>query len=501
MSDLLSTLRNQGVKPLGITADSRKVEAGSLFLAYPGELADGRNFIAHAISQGAAAVFWERDGFQWKSEWQVANMAMDNLRAASGFIADSFYGQPSKRLWMIGVTGTNGKTSCSHWLAQTLNYLGRKTAVIGTLGNGFPYPLSPGSLPHAGERDTVALHALSEAINTTPDPILLHGMLADYLKQGAGAVVMEVSSHGLDQGRVNGMHFDIALFTNLSRDHLDYHGDMAAYGAAKKKLFDWPGLGCAVLNSDDAFGREIAESLIKQDKRVLTYGLNGGEVRGSKLHLSEQGLSMQVSTPHGQASLQAALLGRFNAYNLLAVLATLLASDVGLEQAIGAISQIRPVAGRVQQLGGGTQPLVVIDYAHTPDALEKVLLALREQTKGKLHCVFGCGGNRDQGKRPLMGEAVSRLADKAIVTSDNPRHENPAEIISAVVVGMRGGYRIEPDRATAIAYAINAAKPGDVVLIAGKGHEEYQEIAGVKHPFSDLQVVRQALQQYRSIEA
>ncbi len=482
MTDILSTLKNRGVKPLGVTADSRKVQAGSLFLAYPGEHADGRSFVAQAISQGAAAVLWERAGFEWNPEWQVANLPIDDLRAATGFIADSFFGQPSKQLWMIGVTGTNGKTSCSHWLTQALNHLGRKTAVIGTLGNGFP-------------------NGLSEAINTTPDPILLHGMLADYLKQGASAVVMEVSSHGLDQGRVNGVHFDIALFTNLSRDHLDYHGEMAAYGAAKKKLFDWDGLGCAVLNSDDAFGKEVADNLAKQGKRVVTYGLNSGEVHGSELRFSEQGLSMLVSTPYGEGSLQAALLGRFNAYNLLAVLATLLASDVSLEQAIAAISQIKPVAGRMQQLGGGKKPLVVIDYAHTPDALEKVLLTLRELAKGKLACVFGCGGNRDQGKRPLMGEVASRLADKVIVSSDNPRFENPAEIISAIVAGMHGDYQAEPDRAMAIAQAISAAKPGDVVLIAGKGHEEYQEIAGVKHPFSDQQLAKQALQQYRGGEA
>jgi len=482
MSDILLTLKSQGVNPLGITADSRKVQIGSLFLAYPGEHTDGRNFISQAISQGAAAVLWERDGFAWNPEWRVVNLAVDGLRATTGFIADSFYGQPSKQLWMIGVTGTNGKTSCSHWLAQALNHLGRKTAVIGTLGNGFP-------------------NGLSAAINTTPDPILLHGVLADYRKQGAGAVVMEVSSHGLDQGRVNGVHFDIALFTNLSRDHLDYHGDMATYGAAKKKLFDWNGLGCAVLNSDDAFGKEIAESLVKQGKRVVTYGLSSGEVRGSELRFSEQGLSMLVSTFYGQASLQASLLGRFNAYNLLAVLATLLASEISLEQAIEAIAQIKPVAGRMQQLGGGKQPLVVIDYAHTPDALEKVLLALREQTKGKLHCVFGCGGDRDQGKRPLMGTVASRLADAVIVTSDNPRNEKPEAITSAIVAGMDGDYQIEPDRATAIACAINAAKPGDVVLIAGKGHEDYQEIAGMQHPFSDQQVVKQALQQYRSGEA
>ena len=474
MSAPLSTLAEQGVKAADITADSRKVQTGSVFLAYPGEYADGRQYIQHAINQGAAAVLWERDGYQWNPQWQLPNVAVDSLRSEAGMIANDFYGQPSQRLWMIGVTGTNGKTSCSHWLAQALSALGRKTAIVGTLGNGFP-------------------GALSAAINTTPDPILLHGMLADYLKQGAAAAAMEVSSHGMDQGRVNGVHFDIAVLTNLSRDHLDYHGDMAAYAAAKKQLFYWDGLSCSVLNSDDELGSEIAQDLLGQGKRVLTYGLESGEVRGSQLRFSEQGLAMQVDAPFGQAQLQAGLLGRFNAYNLLAVLATLLASDVSLQQAVNVLTQVQPVAGRMQQLGGGNQPLVVIDYAHTPDALEKVLIALREQTKGRLLCVFGCGGNRDQGKRPLMGEVACRLADEVIVTSDNPRHENPAGIIAAIVSGMYGNYQIERDRAAAITLAIKAAKPGDIVLVAGKGHEDYQDVAGVKYPFSDQEVVKQLL--------
>lgn len=474
MSAPLSTLAEQGVKAADITADSRKVQTGSVFLAYPGEYADGRQYIQHAINQGAAAVLWERDGYQWNPEWQLPNVAVDSLRSEAGMIANDFYGQPSQRLWMIGVTGTNGKTSCSHWLAQALSALGRKTAIVGTLGNGFP-------------------GALSAAINTTPDPILLHGMLADYLKQGAAAAAMEVSSHGLDQGRVNGVHFDIAVLTNLSRDHLDYHGDMDAYASAKKQLFYWDGLSCSVLNSDDELGSEIAQDLLGQGKRVLTYGLESGEVRGSQLRFSEQGLAMQVDTPFGQAQLQAGLLGRFNAYNLLAVLATLLASDVSLQQAVNVLTQVQPVAGRMQQVGGGNQPLVVIDYAHTPDALEKVLIALREQTKGRLLCVFGCGGNRDQGKRPLMGEVACRLADEVIVTSDNPRHENPAGIIAAIVSGMYGNYQIERDRAAAITLAIKAAKPGDIVLVAGKGHEDYQDVAGVKYPFSDQEVVKQLL--------
>jgi UDP-N-acetylmuramoyl-L-alanyl-D-glutamate--2,6-diaminopimelate ligase len=481
MSSLLSQLSAQGVGVKTLTADSRQVTAGSLFLAYPGEHADGRKFIAQAIHQGATAVAWENESFEWDTQWQVPNIAIDGLRALAGEVADEFYGHPSKRLWMIGVTGTNGKTSCSYWLAQTLEALGRKTAVIGTLGNGF-----------ADNRNG----ALSSAINTTPDPILLHGLLADYLRQGAAAIAMEVSSHGLHQGRVNGVHFDIAIFTNLSRDHLDYHGDMESYGAAKRKLFDWGALRCAVLNTDDTFGAGIAADMAANATKVLTYGLESGEIRGSRLQFSDQGLSMHVDTPFGRADVQASVFGRFNAYNLLAVLATLLASDVELQDAVAALSKISPVSGRMQQLGGGVKPVVVIDYAHTPDALEKILSALREQVRGSLTCVFGCGGDRDAGKRPMMGEVVSRLADKAIVTSDNPRSEQPSDIISAITTGMHGHYEVEPDRAEAIAHAINSASAGDIVLIAGKGHENYQEIAGVRHPFSDQQVAAHVLNSY-----
>ena len=480
MTGELSALNQQGIKFDSITADSRQVKAGSVFLAYPGETADGRSYIAQAIAQGAAAVLWERSGFDWKPEWQLPNFPVHGLRARAGYIADDFYEQPSRQLWMVGVTGTNGKTSCSQWLAQALTAIGRKTAVIGTLGNGYP-------------------GALSHAINTTPDPIMLHGLLADYHRQGAAAVAMEVSSHGLDQGRVNGVHFDVALFTNLTRDHLDYHGDMQSYAAAKRKLFDWPGLGSAVLNTDDAFGREVAVALRQQGRQVLTYGLDDGDVRGVALQFDEQGLTMHVDTPYGSAEVKAALLGRFNAYNLLAVLATLLVSNVSLAQAANAIANLRPVSGRMQQLGGGNKPLVVIDYAHTPDALEKVLVALREQGKGRLFCVFGCGGNRDAGKRPIMGALASQLADSVIVTSDNPRHENPNDIIAEIVAGVKGSCHVEPDRAAAIELAVNMAQTGDIVLVAGKGHEDYQEIAGVRHHFSDQEVVALALKQYGGV--
>jgi UDP-N-acetylmuramoyl-L-alanyl-D-glutamate--2,6-diaminopimelate ligase len=480
MSDILSLLHAQAVHPGSITADSRKVQPGSLFLAYPGERHDGRAFIGQALAQGAAAVVWDSEDFNWHADWQVPNFPVRRLREQCGTIADRFYERPSEKLWMIGVTGTNGKTSCSHWLAQTLSQLGRKTALVGTLGNGFP-------------------GALSHAINTTPDPILLHGMLADYLQQGAQAVAMEVSSHGLEQGRAGGVHFDVAVLTNLSRDHLDYHGDMASYAAAKRKLFDWPGLARSVLNLDDAFGRQVAHELMADGRSVLTYGFaEDAMVRGYDLTFTPQGLTMQVETDAAHAVLSAAVIGSFNASNLLAVLATLLSSGVTLHDAVAAIAQIKPVAGRMQQMGGSSKPLVVIDYAHTPDALEKVLHALRAQSAGKLFCVFGCGGNRDPGKRPLMGEVASRLADKVIVTSDNPRDEVPQAIIKAIEAGLNGDYEIEPDRAQAIAMAISQAGAGDMVLVAGKGHEDYQEVAGVKHPFSDQTVVSEKLKEWQS---
>ncbi|MCE9632842.1 MAG: UDP-N-acetylmuramoyl-L-alanyl-D-glutamate--2,6-diaminopimelate ligase [Methylophilales bacterium] len=472
MSTILQQMANLGLAPTRLVSDSRQVQTGDTFIAYPGEAVDGRHFIAQAIENGASSVVWDEDDFSWNVQHHTPNFAVHNLREQVGEIASEFYGEPSQKLWVIGVTGTNGKTSCSHWLAQALNHLGRKTAVIGTLGNGFP-------------------ENLTKAINTTPDPILLQRSLANYLTAGANSIAMEVSSHALVQGRVNGMKFDVALLTNLSRDHLDFHGDMNAYAAAKRILFTWPNLQTAVLNADDAFGASLASEL--DAVKVLTYGFNQADVCGSKLKLSDTGLSMKVTTPQGQTELQANVLGRFNAYNLLAVLAALLASDVDLQDAVKALAQVKSVTGRMQTLGGGDLPLVVVDYAHTPDALEKVLNTLREQCRGQLVCVFGCGGNRDQGKRPLMGKTASDLADFTIVTSDNPRQEDPLAIIGQVVKGVQGQHRIETDRATAIRFAINMANSGDIVLLAGKGHEDTQHIGDTLFPFNDALIASHAL--------
>ncbi len=493
-----------GAEVKHLAVDSRQVRQGDTFVACPGERQDGRKFIAQAIAAGANAVLWEREGFEWNAEWEVPNLPVDGLRDKVGEIASQVYGEPSRQLRTIGITGTNGKTSCCHWIAQCLTELGRKTAMVGTLGNGFPGTLAP-------------------AANTTPDAVSLHALLRDYLAEDAKCVAMEVSSHGLAQGRVNGVHFDIAVLTNLSRDHLDYHGDMASYAAAKAGLFAWPELQYAVLNMDDPFGVELAGKLGCSGVQTVGYSVEGsaphlnplpqaGEeanVKGAcfdrcrfavlarDLVTDAEGIRFKAVTPWGTAQLSSKLLGRFNASNLLAALAVLLVSGIALEDAVRELGKVESVAGRMQRLGGEGKPLVVVDYAHTPDALEKVLGTLREimGDKSRLICVFGCGGERDRGKRPLMGAAASRLADSVIVTSDNPRGEDAHAIIDEIIAGMGANYHVIDDRAAAIDAAVRGAQPDDVVLIAGKGHEDYQEIKGVKWPFADAAVAQRILSQ------
>lgn len=480
-----------------LVSDSRAVQPGDTFVAFPGEVRDGRHYIGQAIARGAASVLWEKRGFAWDPAWRVPNVGVLALRRRAGEIASQVYGRPSAKLWMIGVTGTNGKTSCSHWIAQSLTRTGRKCAVIGTLGSGFP-------------------GRLDAAPNTTPDALTLHGALREFVRAGARAASMEVSSHGLVQHRLSGVEFDVALLTNLTRDHLDYHGTMRAYRAAKARLFGWPTLKWAVVNLDDAFGAELASRIGDAGARVIGYGIGKGRisgrfarVQGRNLRLGADGLSLDVFTPWGRAALSSALIGRFNAANLLAALAVLLASDTGLDDAVQALARVRALPGRTERHGGGRAPVVVIDYAHTPDALEKVLSALRETMSGrrdgakarksarvrepKLFCVFGCGGERDRGKRPLMGAVASRLADLTVITSDNPRGENPLSIIDDIARGTRGEVIVEPNRARAVRLAVHMARPGDIVLVAGKGHERYQEVDGVKQAYSDAAEVTAAL--------
>ncbi|MCA1978217.1 MAG: UDP-N-acetylmuramoyl-L-alanyl-D-glutamate--2,6-diaminopimelate ligase [Thiobacillus sp.] len=470
-------LERLGVPVTELVNDSRRAMPGTVFAAYPGETRDGRDFIPQAVAQRVDGVLWDADHFQWDPALPVANAGVTDLRHRIGEIAAHVYGEPSRAMHMVGVTGTNGKTSVAHWIAQALTRLGRKTAIVGTVGNGFPGALAP-------------------SLNTTPDAIALQQRLAHYRQQGAAACAMEVSSHGLAQGRVNGTAFNVAVLTNLSRDHLDYHGDMDSYAAAKARLFSWPGLDSVVLNLDDAFGQRLEGET--RPARVAGYGFARGAVVGTNLRLTRAGLAMKLCTDWGDADIESPLLGRFNASNLLAVAATLLVSGVALADVGVALAHVVPPPGRMETFGGGAQPLVVVDYAHTPDALEKVLAALRETTEGgRLVCVFGCGGNRDKGKRPLMGEAAVRRADEVWITSDNPRHEDPRAIIDDILAGVRGvgakAPHVEPDRARAIFEAVGGAHQGDVVLIAGKGHEDYQEIGDERHPFSDAAMARKAL--------
>jgi UDP-N-acetylmuramoyl-L-alanyl-D-glutamate--2,6-diaminopimelate ligase len=479
-ADIAALLARLPVPVTRITSDSRRINPGDTFAAYPGTRDDGRRYIANAVNRGAGSILWEPQGFNWDREWKLPHLPIEDLKLALGAIADHVYGHPSRELWMVGVTGTNGKTSCAHWIAAGLDAAGRRSALLGTLGNGMWGALQP-------------------ATNTTPDAAELHETLRALKSAGAETVSMEVSSHGLDQGRVNAVAFDVALFTNLSRDHLDYHGTMAAYGAAKSKLFRWPGLRVAVINADDAFGRSLIDQARAKGRKVLTYGFAAADVVGGRLVTSPLGLAFTVETPWGRGEIHSPLVGAFNAANLLGVLAVLLVSGVSFEPAIAFLSHAEPPPGRMQRLGGENMPLVVIDYAHTPDALDKVLSALRAAVAagGELVCVFGCGGDRDRGKRPEMGRVAARLADRVIISNDNPRGEDPEAIASDIVHGVRDTgkrrYAVELDRASAIATAIREAKAGDVVLVAGKGHETYQERAGVRTPFLDAEHAARAL--------
>ena len=455
----------------GLQVDSRRVKPGDLFLALPGMVVDGREFIGDAVASGAVAIVYETsDGFVLRGA-PVPAFAVPDLRRQIGIIADRFYGSPSRRLVVVGVTGTNGKTTCTQLLAQALDQPPRRCAVIGTLGYGFP-------------------GALNASIHTTPDAVTVHRLMADFLGQGAAHVTMEVSSHALEQGRVKGVSFDVAVFTNLTRDHLDYHGDMEAYGLAKAGLFATAGLKYAVINHDDGFGRRLLSG-IGAPVTTLSYGLDGGDIRAREMRFLPDGLSLQVTTPGGEIELHSPLIGRFNACNLLAVLATLLALGVAPEEAAARLARAQAPSGRVERFGGVKGlPLVVVDYAHTPDALEKILLALREHTRGRLWCVFGCGGDRDRGKRPVMGEIAERLADRVVLTDDNPRHEPGDAIIADILGGMRASTDVIRDRRAAIAAAIRGAGQGDIVLIAGKGHEDYQQVGDERRPYSDREVVR-----------
>ena len=459
-----------------LALDSRDVRPGDLFLAVPGTRMDGRQHIADALARGAAAVAYETHGANVLPLTDVPLIPVRGLAGQLSRIAGRFYSEPARHLRLIGVTGTNGKTSVTQLIAQALDQLGTRCGLIGTLGTGFHGELKSGRL-------------------TTPDAVRVQAALADLRKAGARAVAMEVSSHALKQGRVAAVDFAIAVFTNLSRDHLDYHGSMQAYAEAKAQLFAWPTLKARVLNLDDAMGEDLANR--PGVSRVISYSLDNpsATLYCQAARFDDHGVSATLVTTQGTFSLRSTLLGKFNLSNLLAAVGALMAMDYPLDEILKVVPSLQGPEGRVQRVGGGDKPLVVVDYAHTPDALEKILQALRPHATGRLVCVFGCGGDRDRGKRPLMAKVAEALADHVLVTDDNPRSEAP----SAIFDDIRPGFshpeqaRFVSGRGAAIAEAIAQAQAGDVVVLAGKGHEDYQEIQGERQPFSDIAQAQAAL--------
>ncbi|WP_231759777.1 UDP-N-acetylmuramoyl-L-alanyl-D-glutamate--2,6-diaminopimelate ligase [Microbulbifer elongatus] len=473
----------------GVALDSRQVQAGDVFMALRGTVVDGREFIDSAIAAGAAVVLADGETLGSEERNGIQIVSVPGLAARVGEIAARFYGNPSASMYLVGITGTNGKSTCAYLTSQLLAAHFGRAAVMGTIGNG---------VWKDGDVELV------DTGLTTPDPVRLQKDYAEFYVQGARAGAMEVSSHSLAQGRVHGLEFDTAVFTNLTRDHLDYHGNMAAYGAAKEKLFGLPKLKRGVINIDDPFGAQMVERCKLRGLKTITYGLQSGDLQIRDLKRLDSGFSVHLITPWGEGELRAPLIGDFNIHNALAVVAAAGAAGMPLEAILTAFADIRPVPGRMERVvvDGAEQISVLVDYAHTPDALRAALEAARPYCRGKLWCVFGCGGDRDTGKRAPMGRIAVELSDRAVVTSDNPRSEDSQKIIDDILQGTDGLQNaaettcaVKIDRAEAIAYAIAQAAPGDIVLIAGKGHEDYQLVGGEKLHFCDREQATAALQQ------
>jgi len=477
-----------------LQTDSRHVKSGDGFLAWSGASADGRLFVSLARAQGAAACIVEKQGLDALVMGDSVDIAcFDGLKAHAGWIANDYYESPSEELALLAVTGTNGKTSTTWWLAQALNQLkgAEDCGVIGTLGTG-------------------VMSSLTSTGMTTPDAVLLQSQLRSFADQKMSYVAMEASSIGIQEHRLDGTKLRVAVFTNLTQDHLDYHGDMVAYGQAKARLFAWPGLKSCVINIEDPFGAELAASLQNKGLDVWTCSRSGGHGRlqARQVQSAQAGLVLDIVEAGQIASLQTSLIGDFNIDNLLGVIGVLRALGYPLHEAVQACAQLLPVPGRMQLIlsHAAHLPLAVVDYAHTPDAVAKALLALKNvaaQRQGQLWCVMGCGGDRDPSKRPLMTRAAEQVADQVVLTSDNPRTEDPVHILEQMSLGMRKPLdaRVIVDRALAIEKILCEASPSDVVLIAGKGHENYQDIAGVRHPFSDIEHAQRVLQKLASGKA
>jgi UDP-N-acetylmuramoyl-L-alanyl-D-glutamate--2,6-diaminopimelate ligase len=455
----------------GVSNDSRNVQPGDVYLAGPRLILDGRDYIGDARKMGAVAILCEPPVPSLKLD--IPLVEVRNLRAKTGNIASRCYNNPSSKMLVIAITGTNGKTSCSHFIAQVLGSIKLKCGVIGTMGVGIP-------------------GALEDSAMTTPDPIELQKNLAALLDLSCNAVTLEASSHGLAQDRLIGTEVDIAIFTNITRDHLDYHSSFDEYFASKKLLFSSFELKTAIINCDDEYGRELCE-FVSEAVSIYSFGIENknADVGCSDIELNERGMSFNLQTPWGSRPISSELMGRFNIYNLLATAAVLGSQGLSIESIAQALQSLKTVKGRMEVIRHASIATVIIDYAHTPDALEKALQAIKEHCTGALWCVMGCGGDRDIGKRPLMGEIASRLADYLVITDDNPRSESSSKIAEDIYAGIVAGsdVQVNTNRQSAIRRALSKAKPEDIVLIAGKGHEEYQEIKGTKLSFSDHAVV------------
>lgn len=473
--------------------DSRQLKTGDAFIALAGTQVDGRQFIAKAIDAGASAILVEADknwqGIDWLGAVPV--IAIEQLPENISAIAGRFYGEPSKAMALIGITGTNGKTTCSLLAAQLLARLQQKAAVVGTVGYGLLDAAS--SLPLGQQISSLISTGL-----TTPDPIALQRILSELKNGGATVAAIEVSSHSLQQKRVAGLQFTTAIFTNLTQDHLDYHGDLTRYGNAKAQLLQMPLLRTAIINLDDAWAKNLLQK-IPAGVKALTYSTKiPADISVKNIKLHSAGISASIMTPWGQGELNSPLLGEFNLSNLLAVIAGVCVQGFTLAQVLPLVANLEAAPGRMQliTLDQSADIQVIVDYAHTPDALDNTLSAIHEHKAGGVWTVFGCGGNRDKTKRPQMGRIAEKLSDYVIVTNDNPRSEDPATIAAEIVRGMKNpnGCLVIAERAQAIDFAVQQAKPGDIVLIAGKGHEDYQIFAAQTIPFSDIKQARASLQ-------
>ncbi len=469
----------------GLSLDSRTVKKGDLFFAYPGVVVDGRQYIQSAVDKGAVAVIvesGESQDFDW-DDLNVPILMVEDLRRAVGDIAALFWGVPSAQLSVVAVTGTNGKTSVTQMIAESIDSLGNKGAVVGTLGNG-------------------VLGQLKETKNTTPDALQIQRLLAEFVRENVDVVAMEASSHGLAQGRLLGTNIDIAVVTNITRDHLDYHGSMEAYQRAKADLVMWPGIRQVILNADDADVMALT-NYIAADVEVVTFSHASAiaDVRAEDVEYSKRGLAFTLVTSQGREKVKNQLVGEFNVSNLLAVATVLHCQQYEIKKIALALNSISQVPGRMQEVGLATEqqrvelPGVIVDFAHTPDALEKALTALKPHCEGRLWCVFGCGGERDKGKRPEMGAMAAKYADRMVITTDNPRNESASEIVKEIEdgIGIGAAYQVELNREDAVRCAVMNAANDDLILLAGKGHEDYQEINGKKHPYSDKDVAEKIL--------